>query len=152
MKFFLKTAVISLSTAAIVGQINQTFKQSNNFHFATEVETIFSAEESKLVPVVKQGYPIFDEDDIPGLQIFHGNYCCYAYHLVTVFFITSARAAAEALAQKMLLNFNLSILPEHRSNGGFKMFLHEDPIELPELIKIGGSSTIVYTVMSVSYL
>ena len=151
-KIILKTAVFSISAAAIVGQINQTLNQAKNFHFATHAETIFSAEESRLVPVVKQGYPISDEDDIPGLQIFLGSYICYAYELVTVFFITSARATAEALAHKILLSFNLSILPEDRSSGGFKMSLQQDPIELSELLKIGGSSKIVYTVMSVTAL
>ena len=146
--FAFKAAAISLSAAAFVGQINQTLKQSDNFYYSTEIDGVLNIEESKSLPIVKEGYPIFDDENIPGLQVFLARYIHYNYQIITVFIISSASAAADALAQKMLLNFNLSIAPEYRLNGDFKMNLAEDPIELHEIMGIGIKSQIAYTVMN----
>jgi hypothetical protein len=145
-----KAAAISLSALSMVGQIDQVLKLSNSFHFVRNSEIISSLRDRTSLPIVTQGYPVSYDEDLPSLEIFVACYWHYNYEPVTVFFISTSLSIVKTLAQKMLSNLNKSILPEHKSSQNFKMALREESIELTEVIKIGGESKMVYTIMSIN--
>ena len=147
-----KAAVISLSALSMVGQIDQVLKFSNSFQFVSNSDTISSLRDRTSLPIVTQGYPVSYDEDLPSLGIFVAYYLHYNYQPITVFFISTSLSTVKTLAQKMLSNLDKSILPEHKSSQNFKMALKEESIELTEVIKIGGESKMVYTIMSVNSL
>ena len=146
----IKAAAFSLSVLSMVGQIDQVLKLSNSFHFVSNSQIISSLRDRTSLPIVTQGYPVSYDEDLPSLEIFVACYWHYNYEPVTVFFISTSLSIVNTLAQKMLSNLNKSILPEHKSSQNFKMALREESIELTEVIKIGGESKMVYTIMSIN--
>lgn len=146
----IKAAAISLSALSMVGQIDQVLKLSNSFHFVNDSEIVLSLIDQASLPIVTQGYPVSQDEDLPSLGIFVAHYWHYNYEPVTVFFISTSMSIVKKLAQKMLSNLDNLILPEHKSSQNFKMALREESIELAEVIKIGGESKMVYTIMSIN--
>lgn len=125
-------------------------KLSNSFHFVNDSEIVLSLIDQASLPIVTQGYPVSNDEDLPSLGIFVAHYWHYNYEPVTVFFISTSMSIVKKLAQKMLSNLDNLILPEHKSSQNFKMALREESIELAEVIKIGGESKMVYTIMSIN--
>jgi maltodextrin utilization protein YvdJ len=146
----IKAAAISLSALSMVSQIDQVLKLSNSFQFVNDSEIVLSIRDQASLPIVTQGYPVSYDEELPSLGVFVAHYWHYNYEPVTVFFMSTSMSIVKTLAQKMLSNLDNSILPEHKSSQNFKMALREESIELAEVIKIGGESKMVYTIMSLN--
>ena len=143
----MKLSAIALALGISVGiqEIDSVLKIADDFKYESD-HRVYSQLTYDGMPKVVNGFPQISEDsDDLSLKIFRCGLAHYNYKIITLFIVALDSTQAKSMANMFYSKINIQAIREYPQNGDFKQHFFAEDISPDEVVNVGTSAEVVYT-------
>ncbi len=148
----MKISAIALALGVSTGilQINSALKIADDLKYKSNHQ-VYSQLANSGMPIVVNGFPQFSRDsDELNFKIFRCGLLHLNYKIITLFIVALDSKQANNMANTFHSKINIQAVSEYPQNGNFKKYFLAEDISPDEVVNVGRSAQVVYTMFMVN--